>query len=64
MYKVTVTPTDNDPKVTARLKRHTIEINGTIVGYGWKEECDSLAEEITGNDEKCKAILEAMGEII
>jgi hypothetical protein len=58
MYTVTVEPCDHYP-----VARYQVEINGTIVGYGWKDECKSLAEELTGDDEKCKLVLKSIQEI-
>ena len=59
MYTVTAEPIGALP----RLSRWTVKINGTIVGYGWKEECESLAEELVGDHEKCREVLKAMEEI-
>ena len=59
MYTVTVEPCDRNS-----MARYQVTINGTIVGYGWKDECESLAEELVGDNEKCKDVLEEMEKIL
>ncbi len=60
MYTVTV---ESMSSFKPNLSRYQVKINETIVGYGWKNECESLSEELTGDDDKCKKVLEAMEEL-